>query len=195
MKFNSTILFSLIIGSMLLYSCKDNDTPEPPKEEEIITRVRLIFSADGAAPIVILAEDPDGEGPGEIEVSEAISLSANTIYDLFIELENTIAGEDITEEIEEEGHEHQFFFSFTEDLFENPTGNGNIDTPEAGSVDYQDEDIIGLPIGLITRWRTGASGTGTFRIVLKHQPDIKTSTTTALDGESDVDLEWDLIFE
>lgn len=195
MKLYSIILSSLIVGSLLFCSCKDNDAPVPPDEEEIITRVRLIFSADGEAPIVVLAEDPDGEGPAEIEIETEIVLQSNTIYDLFIELENTIAGEDITAEVEEEGDEHQFFFSFTEDLFENPTGNGNMDMPEAGSVDYQDEDVNGLPLGLITRWGTGTAKTGAFRIVLKHQPDIKTSTTTAVDGESDIDLEWDIVID
>jgi hypothetical protein len=104
-------------------------------------------------------------------------------------MRNSIENEDIGEEVKEEGDEHQIFFGFTEDLFANPTGSGNI-SPSAGTVIYDDQDENNLPIGLITTWRTEVTGSGIFRILLKHQPDLKTATSTSATGSSDIDITW-----
>lgn len=181
----------------LISSCGDDDVPEAENEEEIITDVTLTFTPEpggDATTVTASAQDPDGEGPEDIQVTEDINLQANTTYTLTIDLQNSIENESITEEIDEEDGEHMFFFGWTNDLFSNPAGDGNIDNrPDA--VVYNDQDDSGLPLGLETTWTTGDAATGTFRMVLKHQPDIKTETSTAQDGETDVDLTWDVIVE
>ncbi|MEQ9659701.1 MAG: hypothetical protein RLO00_16315, partial [Fulvivirga sp.] len=59
--------------------------------------------------------------------------------------------------------------------------------------DASENDADGNPLGLTTVWQTAATAqSGKFRIILKHQPDIKSATSTAQDGESDIDLEFDI---
>ena len=192
MKFNSKPLsISLLLAlSIVLLSC-DPETPAPENEEEIITDITLTFTPTGGTPIVVSASDPDGEGPLGIIISNPIQLSANTEYSLSLTLDNSVAGESITEEIEEEADEHMFFFGWTLDLFSSPSGDGNIDN-RADNVNYDDSDSMQYPVGLLTSWTTSDIGTGEFRIVLKHQPGSKSSTSTVDDGETDLDLTWDL---
>jgi hypothetical protein len=101
---------------------------------------------------------------------------------------------DVTEEVEAEGDEHIFFFSWTNDVFSDPSGNGNIDN-RADDVNYQDEDINGLPLGLETIWTAGAASSGEFRVVLKHQPDLKSATSESGIGETDLDLTFTVKIE
>jgi hypothetical protein len=109
-----------------------------------------------------------------------------------MELLNSIEGEDITEEIMEEDEEHMFFFAWTEGIFSDPMGDGNADN-RADAVNYNDFDANGQPVGLSTDWTTSAGMTnGTFRVVLKHQPGIKSATSTIADGGTDVDLTWNV---
>jgi hypothetical protein len=122
----------------------------------------------------------------------------DNLYTLTIELINELylPGDEnynITDAVEKEGQEHQFFFSFSEGIFSSPVGSGNIIeqvTSTVGSINYLDADSGGLPIGINTSWATAnnVSSNRPFRVVLKHQPDLKSSTSTSLDGESDMDI-------
>jgi len=188
-KLKDIFLLSLLVVGSLLVGCKA-DSPEEENEEEIITDVTLTFT-NGATTLVFTASDPDGEGPLELTVDGPINLVAGTQYDLSIEFYNSIEDEDITEEVEEEGDEHMIFFGFTSGLFSSPTGSGNING-RANPINYEDQDVNGLPIGLNTSWTTGSATTGTFRIVLKHQPGLKTASSSVNDGESDVDITWSI---
>ena len=191
------LMILLLSGASLVTACKDDEVPIPPaeNEEEIITDVKLIFtSSQSDAPIVVTATDPDGEGPQDLQTNQDIVLAANTIYTLNIELENSVAGEDITKEIQEEADEHLFFFGWTNNLFSNPEGDGNIDN-RSDPVDYTDSDADKLPVGLSTTWTTGEASTGTFRVVLKHQPDVKSETSTVQDGETDLDISWNITIQ
>ncbi|MGB3467460.1 MAG: hypothetical protein WBA74_19400 [Cyclobacteriaceae bacterium] len=189
---NSLILMAgLSFGSLFLASCGD-DEPEAEEVEEIITDVTLIFTpVEGGTAVTATATDPDGEGAQSLQVNGSIELAANTTYKLTMNLVNGLEDESISEEVKEEDDEHQFFFGFTNSIFSDPTGNGNIDSRN-DDINYQDQDDGGLPLGLETEWTTGDAATGTFRVVLKHQPDIKSSTSTASDGESDMDITWTL---
>jgi len=179
----------------LLSSCGGDDVPPIENEEEIITDVILTFqSTNGGTPILATAQDPDGQGPQSIDVGPAITLQSDTEYSMTITLTNAIAEEDITEEVKEEADEHMFFFGWTEDLFSDPAGDGNIDNRSDG-LNYNDEDGNGHPLGLSTTWTTGAASEGIFRVVLKHQPISKSATSTVLDGETDVDLTWEVVVE
>ncbi|MEQ9231296.1 MAG: hypothetical protein RIF46_11495 [Cyclobacteriaceae bacterium] len=185
-----TLILGLALATCSLVSCGDDDTPPKENEEEVIDLVTLTFTPDEGSAVVFTATDPDGAGVADMAPDGAITLNANTTYTLAIELENTEEDEDITAEVEEEGDEHIFFFSFTTDIFSDPAGNGNIDA-RADAVNYLDEDVNDEPIGLSTSWTTGTSSSdGTFRVVLKHQPDIKSATSTSTDGETDIDISW-----
>lgn len=170
----------------------DVAAPECENEEEVIDKVTLTFTPEGGgSPVVAIATDPDGPGPQDLQV-EDINLIESTTYELAITAENTIEGEDITEEIEEEDEEHQFYFAWTGDIFTDPTGDGNIDNSN-DPVNYNDQDENGLPVGLSTTWTTNVNmSAGTFRVALKHQPDIKSNTSTFEDGGTDLDITWNV---
>ena len=90
--------------------------------------------------------------------------------------------------MEEEGDEHLFFFAWTNNVFADPAGDGNVDNRE-DALNYNDEDAGGLPLGLSTNWTSAASSsTGTFRVILKHQPELKSATSSSSTGETDLDL-------
>lgn len=195
------ILPFFLLSILAFQGCKKDD---PAKEDvpELITKATLTFTPNGGGTaVVVTATDPDGEGVQDINVNGAINLSPNKTYLLTLELINGLAAStapeyNVTDEVEEEGDEHIFFFAWTNNTFLNPTGNGNIDT-RADAVNYtgatNSKDANGKPLGLTTTW-TSASVTlsGTFRVLLKHQPGLKTDTSDSNTGETDLDLTFTL---
>ncbi|MDF1696116.1 MAG: hypothetical protein P1U56_09805 [Saprospiraceae bacterium] len=158
-------------------------------EEEVINEIILTFTPTGGGDAITATWfDSDGEGVANPTI-EDINLASNTEYEMSISLANTLGMEveDITEEIREEDDEHIFFFEFTSDIFSNPSGDGNIDNRQDPLV-YNDQDANGNPVGLLTNWTTGGASSGNFRLVLKHQPDLKTDTSDATVGGTDVDI-------
>jgi hypothetical protein len=184
-----------IAFAVFFVGCSDDDDPKKEDTPELITKVMLTFTPTaGGNAIVVMASDPDGEGVQEIAVDGPINLMPNKNYALSITLINELAepsepGYNITEEVEEEGDEHMFFFGWTGNVFSDPTGNGNIDN-RSDDVNYTDEDENGFPIGLNTVWTTATNASGSFQVVLKHQPDLKTETSNSTVGESDLDIEF-----
>jgi hypothetical protein len=192
-KLHTHLCLALIVIPIFIQSCSDNDVPKAENEEEIITDVTLTFQPmTGDSAVLATASDPDGEGPADLIIDSNITLAANTTYTLMISLTNSVEGESITEEIEEEADEHLFLFGWTNEVFSNPAGDGNIDN-RGDLINYSDSDDNGLPVGLETGWTTGNEGSGTFRVVLKHQPNIKSPTSSISDGSSDLDLTWNIL--
>ncbi|QCK15283.1 hypothetical protein [Mangrovivirga cuniculi] len=188
------ILALALLVTLAFQSCSEDEPPAPENEEEVIDQVTLTFTPDGGGDVVtVVASDPDGEGSAPFETPD-ITLAASTNYTLGVGFFNTATNESITEEVSAEGAEHMIFYGWTEGLFSDPTGNGNIDVRD-DDVNYLDYDSNSLPIGLSTTWTTGTATTGDFRLVLKHQPDLKTAISTVETGESDVDLTFNLIVE
>ncbi len=189
--FKNYYLIALLILSVAFVSCSDDDVPPEENEEEVINEVTLTFTPTGGGDDVVATYvDADGEGTGNPVLTD-IELTAGVSYELNITMANTLESpaEDITEEVEAEGDEHQLFFSWSNDVFSSPSGSGNIGSN--GTVNYNDQDNNGNPIGLSTTWTAAqTAGSGEFRVVLKHQPDIKSTTSTSSDGETDVDITW-----
>jgi hypothetical protein len=197
MKTLRFICLLLVAGSLLFLSGCKKDDPKPENIPEAITKATLTFTPAGGAPVIVTATDPDGDGPLPRTLSGPINLVKNVSYTLKITLINELAKPtdpeyDITAEVEEEADEHIFFFAWTNNTFSNPTGNGNVDN-RSDAVNYVDRDTKGLPLGLETSWTTiNATGSGTFQVMLKHQPDLKSATSKSTDGESDLDLTFNL---
>jgi hypothetical protein len=181
----------------LLAGCKNNDLV---KEDvpELITKVSLTFTpSGGGTAIVVTATDPDGEGVQDISVDGPVNLNPAETYILTLSLINELANTtdpeyNISAEVEEEGDEHMFFFSWTNNVFANPSGDGNIDN-RSDPVNYTGAtnslDANNLPLGLTTTWTTATgSSTGNFRVLLKHQPELKTDTSGSGVGETDLDI-------
>lgn len=180
---NKSLLLLLFVA-VFASACSSDDDPEPENETEIITRVEMKFTNTLNPSEVVLAKfnDPDGPG-GNTPILTHPTLKAGTIYSVSIELYNDLEGEDITEEIEEEDDEHQFFFIQT----------GNVFT----TISYDDFDAFGKPVGLKSRFTTGAAGTGTLRVVLRHQPNksgvgVADGQITNAGGDTDIDITFNV---
>jgi hypothetical protein len=175
------------------------EAEEPTREDspEMITTVVLTFTpTDGGVPIIGKAVDPDAEGIRDIENDGPVVLAAESTYILTVGMYNDLVnpGSDeynISAEVQQESAEHMLFFGWTGNAFANPSGDGNIDDRK-DPVLYEDADIHGLPLGLQTKWTTAAPSSGTLRILLKHQPGLKSENSTSEMGESDLNVVFDL---
>ena len=177
-------VFLLLLSSIILFSCSDDD-PAPVNEEEVITTLTVVLTATGQNDVTLQSVDLDGDGPNAPVITvTGGSLAANTTYTGSITLlnETETPVEDITEEIEEEDEEHQFFFEVTGSL----TGTT-----------YNDQDSNGNPIGLSFNLTTGATGPGTILITLRHELN-KTATgvpggdITNAGGDTDIAQSFDV---
>ena len=204
MKKNSILFYFLLLFScVLVISCSDDEDPMEMEmeneEEEVISRVTLTFSPDnGEEDVTAVWFDADGDGSGAPTIDN-IGLEEGVTYTLSLELTNTLGSsdEDITAEIDEEAEDHMFFFGFTDGIFSDPSGNGNIDNRN-DPVNYNDQDANGQPLGLSTTWTAGGhtDAPGTFNIILKHQPDgQKTASSGSSVGGTDVDITFPLSIE
>ena len=195
-------LFALLIGGLLLTGCKkDEELPEAENEEEVITDVILTFTNTNNSSDVVTAraKDPDGAGIQELEILDSIKLDTSKTYVLTLDLLNALDPADIesvTEEVEDESQDHQFFFSFSNNAFTNPLGDGNFDN-SADPLNYNDTDINGYNVGLSTNWTTSNSllSNGNFKIRLQHQPGTKTGATGVNTGDTDIDLLFVLVLQ
>ncbi|MGL1885715.1 MAG: hypothetical protein OCD76_04295 [Reichenbachiella sp.] len=140
----------------LLNACDDSD-PEIPNEDELITTVELTFTTSDlkGEEVKFIFRDIDGIGVPEYTTAP---LSANTSYETSIKLYNEAVDpvEELTSEIEEEGVDHQIFYTPASQLNMNFT--------------YTDKDDNDNPIGLSTSWEIGDVSSGLLVIDLKHQP-------------------------
>ncbi len=198
----SRILTLLIVPSVFaLSSCMNGD---PVKEDisELITKATLTFTpaaGTSASVVEVTATDPDGRGTEPINVNGEIKLVKGITYTLAVEILNELAnpatdGYNISDEVLKEGDEHQFYFAWTGNVFSSPDGDGNMDNRN-DAINYKDKDVNNRPIGLTTQWTatsTVITGTNTFHIVLKHQPELKSATSTFDEGETDLDLTFPL---
>ena len=148
-----------IITLLFITSCSsDDNTPMIVVEEEVITTMTVTLTPEGGGTAIELkTQDLDGNGPNIPVVTVSGNLAANTTYNGRIELLNELespAG-NITEEVEELGNEHQFFFSTTNAI---------------ATFGYSDMDSDNNPIGLSFTLTTGTAGTGTVTVTLIHEP-------------------------
>ncbi|MBC7487573.1 MAG: hypothetical protein H7282_12550 [Cytophagaceae bacterium] len=183
------ILFSFISALiMLLLSCKKNHdnapTPQDQNETELITTVSLIIKENGTPVNTFTFNDPDGAG-GVNPIVDQITLEANKTYTCTLRLlDETKNPTDTTSlEIEEEKDVHQFFF--------HPSAGTNM---SFAYVDYDDHHV---PVGLQSTITTGAAGTGTLRVVLKHQPGLKPTSGNGDEalGETDMEVSFDVTIQ
>lgn len=166
MKINDTIKMFYLVAILGFYTSCSSDDPVLENEEELITDVTLRFTqvdqsgATLSAPFEVVASDPEGLELGTSPTIETINLNSGLRYLLEIELYNRVEDEDITEEIEEEDDEHQFYF----------LGSAFVGTPILTYV-YDDADGDGNPIGLrgyVTVAETPSVNNAQFRLILRH---------------------------
>ncbi|MEN8857500.1 MAG: type 1 periplasmic binding fold superfamily protein [Flavobacteriaceae bacterium] len=168
------------IAFAAVLSCNDNDDPIIINEEEVITTVTATLTPVGGGTIITLqSRDLDGDGPNDPVITISGNLAPNTTYSGAIEVlnETVTPAENITEEVEEEGDEHQFFFT--------PTNN-------VVTVAYADMDINGDPIGIEFTLRTTNASSGNLTVTLIHEPNknaagVSSGDITNAGGETDAE--------
>jgi hypothetical protein len=179
------LLLTMALISLVIFGCSTSD-PEPVNEEELITTVNVTFTNTQNANDVVIASFVDQDGPGGNDgITTNPTLTANATYTVQIEFlnESVSPTEDITEEVKEEGDDHQVFYVISSSL--------NI------GVAYNDEDANNLPIGLNCTFTVGAAGTGTMETILVHLP-VKTNAgvsegdITNAGGDEDIHISFDV---
>lgn len=177
----SFVVFSFV-AVLFMSGCSDNNVVNPPNpsEVELITTVILNFVNNTTGQTLSFEfDDPDGEGGNPPVRFDTIRLANNSSYDLEILLldRSKTPVDTVSEEIEEEADDHQFFFT--------PV---NADV----SIIYLDFDKNNVPLGLRSRWTTGDISNGAVNIILKHQPGIKPTSGPGNPnlGETDVEVEF-----
>lgn len=181
---NQSWMSAVFLGLVLLSlnACKDD--PEPVNESELITTLTINLTPQGGGiPKTFSFRDLDGDG-GNAPIITSDVLSPNTVYNATLAVldESKAVAENITEEVEEEGAEHQFFYVVT---------GANL------TVAYKDTDSNGKPVGIETTFSTGAAGNGTMKVILRHEPDKNASGVSAGDpanagGETDIEVTFDI---
>jgi hypothetical protein len=180
MKF---LKYALLASTLIFASCSDDDdTPEPVNEEEVITTLTVTLDS-GSDSVVMQYQDLDGDGPDAATVTVSGSLSANTTYDGSIILlnETESPAENVTEEIEEEDLDHQFFYT---------VGSG-LDV----AAEYGDADSEGNPLGLSFILNTGVASSGGLTFTLRHEPNKPNTGLENAGGETDIEVTFDVTVE
>jgi len=177
------MLLALTAGLVVFSSCNkdDDDDNTPENEQELITTVTLTFVDQNNVSSVFKAFDLDGPGGDDPVIPEVI-LQDNETFQLFVAFldeSDPDNVEDITEEVEEESNEHLVCFEATE--FSIPP------LP-------QDTDDNGDPLGLVSSLTTGDVGTGSLRVILRHEPD-KSIANPCTSGETDADVTFPVRFQ
>ncbi|EMS31729.1 hypothetical protein C943_02000 [Mariniradius saccharolyticus AK6] len=197
-KANLAFILLLSFTAMMVFSSCKSEDPEEENEGEVITEVTLRFTevdpvAGLGTPFEVKASDPQGLESGSAPTIGTINLTKGKTYRLEISLFNGIANEDITEEIEEEKEEHQFYF----------LGTAFVGSP-VGAYTYGDEDANGNPVGLlgaVTLIPTPGFNNATFRLILRHDLDKNFpgannphwQNFTQAGGETDLDISFPLV--
>ena len=175
--------YALLASTLIFASCSDDDdTPEPVNEEEVITTLTVTLDS-GSDTVVMQYQDLDGDGPDAATVTVSGSLTANTVYDGSIVLlnETESPAENVTEEIEEEDLDHQFFYT---------VGSG-LDV----AAEYGDADSEGNPLGLSFILNTGMASSGGITFTLRHEPNKPNSGLENAGGETDIEVTFDVTVE
>lgn len=179
-------LTSLLLLTITFFSCSNDDSSAPINEEEVITTINVTL-VNGSNTITLQSKDLDGDGPNAPVITVSDDLATNTTYlgsvKFLNELENP--AEDITEEVEEEGVDHQLFYQLTNSL---------------GTFSYADLDNNGKPIGLEFTLTTNNVGTGTLTITLRHQPNksnpnVSNGDITNAGGNTDAEVSFPLTIQ
>jgi hypothetical protein len=181
----SYLFITLVLAAAMIFTSCDKDDPEIPNGEELITTLNYTLTpTDGGTAIILSFQDLDGDGGTAPTITSGV-LATNQTYMASLELLNEaeLPVENITEEVEEEKEEHQFFFQS--------------DIPNL-AIAYEDEDVDGNPVGISSTLTTGsATASGSITIILRHEPNKSASGVSGGDitnagGETDIEVTFSI---
>ncbi|MGB5191318.1 type 1 periplasmic binding fold superfamily protein [Robiginitalea sp.] len=177
----------LACAGLVFTSCSsDDDNPPPVNEEEIITTMTITMIPIGVAgeTVVLQVRDLDGDGPNPPDVTVSGNLAADTTYESAIVLLNETESppENITEEVEEEDDEHQFFYGV----------GGSLNA----TTEYANFDGDGNPLGTEFRLSAGSASSGTLSFTLRHEPKKPNDGSLSdAGGETDIAQTFNVTIE
>ncbi|MBJ6117770.1 hypothetical protein JAO76_06190 [Pontibacter sp. BT310] len=168
----------LLMGSLITTtSCGGDDDPAPVVDRETITTAKLTLEPQGKVGTAVTASYEDLDGPGgNAPVIPQMTLKAGVTYNATLTILNKTTS--LNSEIIAEANDHQVYYTST------PTS--------LMTVTVTDKDSQNRPLGLTSTILTGNAGTGTLKVVLKHQPGTKGSATA---GETDVDATFNVVVQ
>ena len=175
-------LISITLFTLLFVACSSDDeaAPEPVNEEEVITT--MIVTLDGPDQVVTLEyrdlDGPDGPDSAEITVSGALTAGATYAGSIMLLNETEVPAGNITEEVEEEDDEHQFFYTPSSDLIV--------------EVEYGNFDGNGNPLGTMFILTTGAASSGSLTFTLQHEPTKPNTGLEDAGGETDIEVPFEV---
>ncbi|MDA1288523.1 MAG: type 1 periplasmic binding fold superfamily protein [Bacteroidetes bacterium] len=182
---NVKFLATAIFATVLFVSCSnDDDTPEPVNEEEVITTLTVTLSPNGGGTAITLqTRDLDGDGPNAPVVTVSGSLATGVTYSGTIVLLNETVNppENITEEVEEENLDHQFFYTL----------GGGLDVTTA----YSNFDDNGNPLGTEFTLTAGTASSGTLTFTLRHEPTKPNTGLGDAGGETDIAATFNVVVQ
>ncbi|ANW95685.1 hypothetical protein AXE80_05070 [Wenyingzhuangia fucanilytica] len=178
-----TLVIATFVG-LLITSCKKDD-PIIPNEEEVITTVIYTLTPvveSGDTVVLMYKNDGNNSDDGVYTQTGIIKKNAEYTAELTLLNETLSPAEDVTEEVKEEGVEHQFFFT----------------TPTGLNITYADKDENDHPIGIesnVSVLSTFAGGDLT--IILRHEPNksaenVSNGDITNAGGGTDVEVTFTL---
>ena len=182
------IFYALLALPLIIVSCSkdEDDTPEPVNEEEVITTMTVTLTPkEGSGTITLQTKDLDGDGPNAPVISVSGNLKNEVFYTgsvVFLN-ETESPAENITEEVEEESDEHQFFVT---------PGGGIADII---GIEYLNNDSSGYPLGTQFELNTLGSGNGTLTFTLRHEPKKPNTGPSDAGGETDIETSFNVTVE
>ena len=181
---NLKLLAALFIAMTIFISCDDDDDIIPVNEEEVITTMTVTLTpAAGGTNITLQTRDLDGDGPNPPEITVSGNLTSGISYNGSIVLLNETEdpAENITEEVEEESDEHQFFYTI----------GGALDA----TTTYENFDGDGNPLGTEFSLDAGDASTGTLTFTLRHEPNKPNDGLADAGGETDITATFNVTIE
>ena len=172
---NLKIVGLFCLSLLVFTACSDDDTPDPVNEEEVITTLTVTLTPSGGGTAITLrSQDLDGDGPNAPVVTVSGNLDNGVTYNGTIELlnETESPAEDITEEVEDESDEHQFFYTI----------GGGLDV----TATYTNFDSNSNPLGTAFDLAAGAASAGTLTFTLRHEPTKPNTGLADAGGETDI---------
>ncbi|MDH7912498.1 type 1 periplasmic binding fold superfamily protein [Winogradskyella sp. SYSU M77433] len=176
------LLALLFVANIAAVSCSSDDDGDDHghhHDEELITTVTYRLT-NGTDVVTLEFQDLDGDGSAAPTYDISGPLTANTTYTGSIQLLNETENpaDNITEEVQNEGDEHEFFISSSiSDI----------------AITKTDVDENGNPIGIESSLTTGNAGTGTLTVILKHEPTKPNDgTADGAGGSTDVQVTFNI---
>jgi hypothetical protein len=181
---NLNHMISLLFTAIAIVSCTEKVhpviTPPPVNEDEVITTVTTTLT-NSIHTVTLKSRDLDGNGPATPVVTISANIIPGATYTGTVSFLNEIANpiQNITQEVEQEGVDHQLFFQAPTTL---------------GAITYDDADANGKPIGLKFKFTAGnVPTTGNLIVTLRHKPNknatgVATGIITNAAGETDAEV-------